>query len=128
MRSSLMIRGYVAAGILLTTVIAADPSAASMSGAVGWRGSSGAAKQDAEQRGGPSDPQDEFSGIRGTSASSAVREVKLRGFHQVDSFRSSGNARGTIWWNRHSGECLRIIIAKRRISSIADIGTHPRCA
>lgn len=49
------------------------------------------------------------------------------GVPQVDGFESGSSAKGTIWWNARTRQCLQMITSKGRAESIEDIEIHARC-
>ena len=69
----------------------------------------------------------DVSDLVGAKAAGVQSDLQSRGFHNVDSFESGNNAKGTIWWNGRTRQCLQMITADGRADSITDIQTHPRC-
>jgi hypothetical protein len=67
------------------------------------------------------------SDLSGARAAGAEDELESRGFRSVDSFRSGGDGKGTIWWNSRTEQCLQVIVVNGHVDSISDIGSHRRC-
>ena len=72
------------------------------------------------------DDRKEFSDLQGARASSADSELRDRGFSHVDTFKS-GYTSYSIWYNRHTRQCLQMAIADGRADSIVDIHQHDKC-
>ncbi|WP_439534477.1 hypothetical protein [Polymorphobacter sp.] len=70
---------------------------------------------------------DDFSSLVGQRASGVESDLQRRGFRSVDGFESGRNAKGAIWWNGRTRQCLQVITADGRADSVNDIQTHPRC-
>lgn len=68
----------------------------------------------------------DVSDLVGAKAAGVESDLQSRGFRNVDGF-TSGNDKGTIWWNARTRQCLQMITAEGRADSITDIQTHPRC-
>jgi hypothetical protein len=68
----------------------------------------------------------EFADLKGARASSADSELRRRGFHDVDSFKS-GQTAYSIWYKRSTGQCLQNTVAQGRVVDISDIQTNPAC-
>jgi hypothetical protein len=69
----------------------------------------------------------DVSDLVGAKAAGVQSDLESRGFRNVDSFESGNNAKGTIWWNGRTRQCLQMITADGRADSITDIQTHARC-
>jgi len=69
----------------------------------------------------------DVSDLVGAKAAGVQSDLESRGFHNVDGFESGNNAKGTVWWNGRTRQCLQMITADGRADSITDIQTHPRC-
>lgn len=69
----------------------------------------------------------QFTDLVGAKAAGVESDLKSRGFRNVDGFESGNNAKGTIWWNNRTRQCLQMITADGRANSISDIQTHPSC-
>ncbi len=69
----------------------------------------------------------DVSDLVGAKAAGVQSDLQSRGFHNVDSFESGNNAKGTIWWNGRTRQCLQMITADGRADSITDIQTQARC-
>lgn len=68
-----------------------------------------------------------FNDLVGDKAAGVETDLQSRGFRNVDTFESGANAKGTIWWNGRTRQCLQMITADGRADSITDIQTNPNC-
>jgi hypothetical protein len=68
----------------------------------------------------------EVSDLVGARGAGAESDMIARGFSSVDGF-TSGNGKGTVWWNARTRQCLQMIVVNGAVDSITDIQTHPRC-
>jgi hypothetical protein len=71
--------------------------------------------------------QVQFYDLVGARAAGVDNELRSRGFRNVDGFESGNNAKGTIWWNGNTRQCLQMITSNGRAESIEDIQVHARC-
>ena len=71
--------------------------------------------------------RDDFSGLVGERAPGVMSNLMRQGFRSVDNFESGRNARGSVWYNGRTRQCLQLITLDGRADSITDIQTHPRC-
>ncbi len=87
------------------------------------------------QRGSSSQPgsaasdagKDWYPRLVGAASDGAANQLKVNGFHKVDTFDSGRNASGTVWYNRSNSQCLQVISVNGRVDSAVDIKTHPKC-
>lgn len=68
----------------------------------------------------------DVSDLVGAVAGPGGYQMQIRGFRNVDSFRS-GFTSYIIWWRRQSRQCVQVAVANGRFDSVVDIGQHPRC-
>lgn len=64
--------------------------------------------------------------LLGQKTSDADREMRSRGFRQVDSYRNGGTD-FRIWFRSISRQCIEVQLNRSRYSAVTDIGSHPRC-
>ena len=68
-----------------------------------------------------------YSRLVGAAEAGAENQMDINGFHEVDSFSSGRNGRGTVWYNNSKRQCLQMIVVNGRVDSAVDIHSHPKC-
>lgn len=68
----------------------------------------------------------ELNRLSGERASSVDSQLLEWGFRDVDN-GTTANTRYAIWYNRSTGQCIRVVMADGRASRLADLRTHPSC-